>query len=126
MSEAGGPIGPVACTRPACPQVTHPDATAIGDKLEDAQGLEAISNVEVGVVLALEFVESIGDEDNDDDDYIQQVIAILPVINGVHVQLHAELGAIDGHKEELRDLQGCQGWRVRPSLRAPESRPLLA
>lgn len=52
-------------------------------------------------MLALESSETIGDEDCDDDDYIQQVVAIFPVVDGVHVELHAELGAIDGHKDQL-------------------------
>lgn len=86
---------------PGHPQFPHPDTTAIGDKFEDAQGLYAISDVKVGVVLSLELAETIGDEDSDDNDHIQHIVAIFPVVDGVHVELHAELGAIDGHKDEL-------------------------
>lgn len=59
-----------ALPEPRYPWVTHPDATAVGDKLEDPQGLHAISDAEVGVVLALYLAEAIGDEDNDDNDHI--------------------------------------------------------
>lgn len=113
---------------PQQPQVTHPDATAVGDELEDAQGLHAVSNVEVGVVLALESVQPIGDEDSDDNDDIQQVVAVLPVVDGVHIELHAELRAIDGHKDQLGDLRGggAEDQRVRPSGRAPSSLALPA
>ena len=97
-------------------QATHPDATAVGDKLEDAQGLHTIGNVEVGVVLALDLAETVGDEDDDDNDHIEQIVAILPVVDGVHIELHAELRAIDGHKDELRDLHGWRGWQGQTKL----------
>lgn len=111
---------------PQQPQVTHPDATAVGDELEDAQGLHAVSNVEVGVVLALESVQPIGDEDSDDNDDIQQVVAVLPVVDGVHIELHAELRAIDGHKDQLGDLRGggcrrSEGQAKRQSPIVPRS-----
>lgn len=92
------------------PQLAHPDAAAVGDKLEDAQGLHAVGNVEVGVVLALDLAEAVGDEEDGEDDDIEQVVAVPPVGDGVHVELHAELGAIDGHEDDLRDLWGRQGW----------------
>lgn len=112
---------------PQQPQVTHPDATAVGDELEDAQGLHAVSNVEVGVVLALESVQPIGDEDSDDNDDIQQVVAVLPVVDGVHIELHAELRAIDGHKDQLGDLRGGGVPKIRGSGQAAEPhRPSLS
>ena len=52
-------------------------------------------------MLALDLAETVGNEDDDDDDHIEQVVAILPVVDGVHIEFHAELRAIDGHKDEL-------------------------
>lgn len=119
-SGAGGQRGPAACApSPRHPQATHADATAVGDKLEDAQGLHAVRDVEVEVVLALESAETVGDEDGDDNDYIQQVVAILPIVDGVHVELHAELGAVDGHKDQLGDLRGCRGSEGQARLQSP-------
>lgn len=95
-----------ALPAPWHPQRTHPDAPAIADKLEDTQGLHAISDMHVTELSAHELADSIGEKHNDDNDHIQHVVAILPVVDGVHIELHGQLRCADGHKEDLRELQG--------------------
>lgn len=85
---------------PPSSQPTHSDGLGMGDKLEDAQGLQAISNVEIEV-FTLDLTEHIGDEDNDQDDHVQQVIAIFPIADRIHVDLHEEFTGVDGHKDHL-------------------------
>jgi hypothetical protein len=52
-------------------------------------------------MIPLDFAEEIGYGENDENDHIQYVIAILPVCNGVHIDLHEELADIDRYKEKL-------------------------
>lgn len=64
------PIPTQACTG-AHTGGTYPDASAVGDKLQDSQRLYPVGNVEVFVKPSLDLSEGIGNQDDKDNDHIQ-------------------------------------------------------
>lgn len=52
-------------------------------------------------MIPLGLAQDVGYGDDNEDDHVQNVVAVLPVLYGLHIDLHEELRDVDGDKAQL-------------------------